>query len=165
MATANDHRQPLPRFGAMGSALRGGLAALPYTTWGTRPSVPHQPKSHTSEWTGARGISFDHPHQSGSSSSCFGGWLRSFPFTRQGSVFQLDPCLDTTGYIGKSGYMVLDQVIKCRAAPARPTSMETFRLVMNREPDAIPAGEVSGLFEVPQTPHHRSGRFWQGQAL
>jgi hypothetical protein len=43
--------------------------------------------------------------------------------------------------------------------------METFRLVMNREPDAITAGEVSGLFEVPQTPRHRSGRSWQGQAL
>ena len=155
---------------SLASALWGARFAgvwLPsrYTTWGENDlRSPISPKVIPQNGPVQGGSALITPISRDHHRPVSGG-LPSFPFTRKGSIFQLDPCLDTTGYIGKSGYMVLDQVIKCRAAPARPTSMETFRLVMNREPDAITAGEVSGLFEVPQTPHHRSGRFWQGQAL
>ena len=36
------------------------------------------------------------------------------------------------------------------AALAQPTRIETFRLLVSREPEGIPAGEVARLMAVPQ---------------
>ena len=40
--------------------------------------------------------------------------------------------------------------ISILAALAQPTRLETFRLLVSREPDGIPAGEVARLMAVPQ---------------
>jgi len=42
------------------------------------------------------------------------------------------------------------QAIACLSALAQPTRLETFRLLVGREPDGIPAGEIARLLEVPQ---------------
>jgi DNA-binding transcriptional ArsR family regulator len=36
------------------------------------------------------------------------------------------------------------------AALAQPTRLEAFRLIMQHEPDGLPAGEVARLLDVPQ---------------
>ena len=53
-------------------------------------------------------------------------------------------------YIGKTGYMELDQAIACLSALAQPTRLETYCLLTSREPDGIPAGEIARLLAVPQ---------------
>jgi ArsR family transcriptional regulator, arsenate/arsenite/antimonite-responsive transcriptional repressor len=42
------------------------------------------------------------------------------------------------------------EVIAALAALAQPTRLETFRLLVAREPDGIPAGELARLIMVPQ---------------
>ena len=40
--------------------------------------------------------------------------------------------------------------IAAMAALAQPTRLETFKLLVAREPEGIPAGELARLIEVPQ---------------
>lgn len=40
--------------------------------------------------------------------------------------------------------------IEVFAALAQPTRLEAFRLIMQHEPDGLPAGEVARLLDVPQ---------------
>ena len=40
--------------------------------------------------------------------------------------------------------------IAALAALAQPTRLETFRLLVRREPDGVPAGELARLLAVPQ---------------
>ena len=40
-------------------------------------------------------------------------------------------------------------VIAALAALAQPTRLETFRRLVGREPDGVPAGEIARLAEVP----------------
>jgi ArsR family transcriptional regulator, arsenate/arsenite/antimonite-responsive transcriptional repressor len=42
------------------------------------------------------------------------------------------------------------EVIAALAALAQPTRLDTFRLLVAREPDGVPAGELARLIEVPQ---------------
>ena len=42
------------------------------------------------------------------------------------------------------------EAIAILAALAQSTRLETFRLLVHREPDGVPAGEVARLIEVPQ---------------
>ena len=42
------------------------------------------------------------------------------------------------------------EVIAALAALAQSTRLETFRLLVAREPDGVPAGELARLMEVPQ---------------
>jgi ArsR family transcriptional regulator, arsenate/arsenite/antimonite-responsive transcriptional repressor len=42
------------------------------------------------------------------------------------------------------------EVIAALAALAQPTRLETFRLLVAREPGGVPAGELARLIEVPQ---------------
>lgn len=43
-----------------------------------------------------------------------------------------------------------NQVIAAMAALAQPTRLDTFKLLVNREPEGIPAGELARLIDVPQ---------------
>lgn len=42
------------------------------------------------------------------------------------------------------------QTIAALAALAQPTRLQTFRLLVAREPDGVPAGELARLIGVPQ---------------
>jgi ArsR family transcriptional regulator, arsenate/arsenite/antimonite-responsive transcriptional repressor len=42
------------------------------------------------------------------------------------------------------------EAIAALAALAQPTRLDTFRLLVCREPDGVPAGELARLMEVPQ---------------
>jgi ArsR family transcriptional regulator, arsenate/arsenite/antimonite-responsive transcriptional repressor len=42
------------------------------------------------------------------------------------------------------------ETIAALSALAQPTRLETFRLLVSREPEGIPAGEVARLMAVPQ---------------
>jgi ArsR family transcriptional regulator len=42
------------------------------------------------------------------------------------------------------------EVIAALAALAQPTRLDTFRLLVKREPDGVAAGELARLIEVPQ---------------
>jgi len=42
------------------------------------------------------------------------------------------------------------QIIAALAALAQPTRLDTFRLLVKREPEGVPAGELARLIEVPQ---------------
>jgi ArsR family transcriptional regulator, arsenate/arsenite/antimonite-responsive transcriptional repressor len=42
------------------------------------------------------------------------------------------------------------RAIAALAALAQPTRLDTFRLLVKREPDGVPAGELARLIEVPQ---------------
>jgi ArsR family transcriptional regulator, arsenate/arsenite/antimonite-responsive transcriptional repressor len=42
------------------------------------------------------------------------------------------------------------EVIAALAALAQPTRLDAFRLLVAREPDGVPAGELARLIEVPQ---------------
>jgi DNA-binding transcriptional ArsR family regulator len=42
------------------------------------------------------------------------------------------------------------QAIAALAALAQPTRLDTFRLLVSREPDGVPAGELARLMTVPQ---------------
>ncbi len=41
-------------------------------------------------------------------------------------------------------------IINALSALAQPTRLDTFRLLVNREPEGVPAGELARLVEVPQ---------------
>lgn len=43
-----------------------------------------------------------------------------------------------------------NQTIAALAALAQPTRLQTFRLLVSREPDGVPAGELARLIGVPQ---------------
>lgn len=43
-----------------------------------------------------------------------------------------------------------NQTIAALAALAQPTRLQTFRLLIEREPDGVPAGELAKLIGVPQ---------------
>ena len=43
-----------------------------------------------------------------------------------------------------------NDAIAALAALAQPTRLETFRLLVRREPEGIPAGEIARLAKVPQ---------------
>ena len=47
-------------------------------------------------------------------------------------------------------YMETTNAIEVFAALAQPTRLEAFRLIMQHEPDGLPAGEVARLLDVPQ---------------
>ncbi len=42
------------------------------------------------------------------------------------------------------------QVIAAMAALAQPTRLDTFKLLVKREPEGVPAGELARLIDVPQ---------------
>jgi DNA-binding transcriptional ArsR family regulator len=42
------------------------------------------------------------------------------------------------------------QAIAAMAALAQPTRRDTFKLLVNREPDGVPVGELARLIDVPQ---------------
>jgi DNA-binding transcriptional ArsR family regulator len=42
------------------------------------------------------------------------------------------------------------EIIVALAALAQPTRLDTFRLLVAREPEGVPAGELARLVEVPQ---------------
>ncbi len=42
------------------------------------------------------------------------------------------------------------EAIAALAALAQPTRLETFRLLVTREPEGVPAGEIARLLAVPQ---------------
>lgn len=42
------------------------------------------------------------------------------------------------------------QAIAAMAGLAQPTRLDTFKLLVNREPEGVPAGELSRLIDVPQ---------------
>ncbi|WP_038358032.1 metalloregulator ArsR/SmtB family transcription factor [Bosea sp. UNC402CLCol] len=42
------------------------------------------------------------------------------------------------------------QAISAMAALAQPTRLDTFKLLVNREPEGVPAGELARLIDVPQ---------------
>jgi ArsR family transcriptional regulator, arsenate/arsenite/antimonite-responsive transcriptional repressor len=42
------------------------------------------------------------------------------------------------------------EAIAALAALAQPTRLETFRLLVRREPDGVPAGELARLMVIPQ---------------
>ena len=44
----------------------------------------------------------------------------------------------------------MDQAIDCLSALAQTTRLQTFRLLVNREPDGVAAGELARLAGVPQ---------------
>lgn len=58
--------------------------------------------------------------------------------------------LRTRIYFDKSGYMDETLAIAALAALAQPTRLETFRLLVRREPEGAPAGEIARLAAVPQ---------------
>ena len=41
------------------------------------------------------------------------------------------------------------EIVAALAALAQPTRLEAFRLLVSREPDGVPAGEIARLLEVP----------------
>jgi ArsR family transcriptional regulator, arsenate/arsenite/antimonite-responsive transcriptional repressor len=55
-----------------------------------------------------------------------------------------------TQHIGYSGYMVNNEVIDALSALAQPTRLDTFRLLVSREPEGVAAGELARLIDVPQ---------------
>ncbi len=42
------------------------------------------------------------------------------------------------------------KAILALSALAQPTRLETFKLLVNREPEGVPAGELARLLDVPQ---------------
>ena len=65
----------------------------------------------------------------------------------------------------KSGYMDDIETIAALAALAQATRLNTFRLLVSREPDGVPAGELARVMDVPQntmSAHWASsrGRAW-----
>ncbi len=53
-------------------------------------------------------------------------------------------------HIYYSRYMESVQAIAALAALAQPTRLDTFRLLVKREPEGVPAGELARLMTVPQ---------------
>jgi ArsR family transcriptional regulator, arsenate/arsenite/antimonite-responsive transcriptional repressor len=62
----------------------------------------------------------------------------------------VNPRLAIVVDICNSGYMDNLETIAAIAALAQSTRLDTFRLLVSREPDGVPAGELARLMEVPQ---------------
>lgn len=58
--------------------------------------------------------------------------------------------IDVKRHIHYSGYMDEMQTIAALAALAQPTRLQTFRLLVEKEPDGVAAGELARLIGVPQ---------------
>lgn len=60
--------------------------------------------------------------------------------------------LELTGYLNihKSGYMDNESTILALAALAQSTRLDVFRLLVKREPEGLPAGEIAKALAVPQ---------------
>jgi ArsR family transcriptional regulator len=65
-------------------------------------------------------------------------------------AFKAVPRLAFVINICNSGYMDNLETIGALAALAQSTRLDTFRLLVSREPDGVPAGELARLIEVPQ---------------
>jgi ArsR family transcriptional regulator, arsenate/arsenite/antimonite-responsive transcriptional repressor len=70
--------------------------------------------------------------------------------TKKPLDFKAVPCLATVTNICNSGYMDNLETIAALAALAQSTRLDAFRLLVSREPDGVPAGELARLIEVPQ---------------
>ena len=53
-------------------------------------------------------------------------------------------------YILYARYMDKNRTIAALAALAQPTRLDTFKLLVSREPAGVPAGELARLIDVPQ---------------
>jgi ArsR family transcriptional regulator, arsenate/arsenite/antimonite-responsive transcriptional repressor len=60
------------------------------------------------------------------------------------------PRLAPVIYICNAGYMDNMDAIAALAALAQPTRLDTFRLLVKKEPKGVPAGELARLMAVPQ---------------
>jgi DNA-binding transcriptional ArsR family regulator len=60
------------------------------------------------------------------------------------------PSLAIVINICNAGYMDTIEAIAALSALAQPTRLDTFRLLVSREPEGVPAGEVARLMAVPQ---------------
>jgi DNA-binding transcriptional ArsR family regulator len=58
--------------------------------------------------------------------------------------------LETVIYINYSGYMDEIEAIAAFAALGQITRLETFRCLVRKEPEGVPAGELARLMSVPQ---------------
>ena len=58
--------------------------------------------------------------------------------------------LARSNYIYYSGYMDNNEAIASLAALAQPTRLDAFRLLVSREPEGVPAGELARLLAAPQ---------------
>jgi ArsR family transcriptional regulator len=58
--------------------------------------------------------------------------------------------LEALNYFDYSGYMDENRTIAALAALAQSTRLQTFRLLVAREPVGVPAGELARLVSVPQ---------------
>ena len=70
-------------------------------------------------------------------------------FSRITGLFQLC-CHQIVIHIYNSGLMDATDVIDAMSALAQATRLETFRLLVNREPNGVAAGELARIAEVPQ---------------
>ena len=59
-------------------------------------------------------------------------------------------CLETVIHICYSGYMDEIEAIAAFAALGQITRLETFRCLVRKEPEGVPAGELARLMSVPQ---------------
>ncbi|CCD84470.1 putative transcriptional regulator, arsR family; arsR2 [Bradyrhizobium sp. ORS 285] len=53
-------------------------------------------------------------------------------------------------YIDNSGYMESERAVLALAALAQATRLQAFRILVQHEPEGLPAGELARLLEVPQ---------------
>lgn len=67
-------------------------------------------------------------------------------FPRSSQPVGIDECL----YFGISRYMEQNDALLALSALAQPTRLEAFRLLVQHEPEGLPAGEISRLLDVPQ---------------
>ena len=70
--------------------------------------------------------------------------------TKKPFDFKAVPCLAPVIYICNTGYMDNVEAIAALAALAQPTRLDTFRLLVEKEPKGVPAGELARLMAVPQ---------------
>lgn len=59
-------------------------------------------------------------------------------------------CLAGVIYIEDTGYMEQTNAILTLSALAQETRLNVFRLLVSREPEGVPAGELARLVNIPQ---------------
>ncbi len=59
-------------------------------------------------------------------------------------------CLEFVAHIKDTGYMEQTNAILALAALAQEARLEVFRLLVSREPEGVPAGELARLVKIPQ---------------